>query len=137
MSTYERAHYSDGTPPRIVEVRDDGQRRIVSEQHARYAALVAAGNTPTPVSGDRFVTIVNGQPVVDPNKQATLTAEKWVAVRAERNARINAADWTQLEDAPFDASKKHDWKKYRQALRDLPQTQTDPFNIVWPTPPKA
>jgi hypothetical protein len=30
-------------------------------------------------------------------------------------------------------AQKAEWAAYRQALRDLPQTQTDPFNIVWPT----
>ena len=26
-------------------------------------------------------------------------------------------------------------KAYRKALRDLPATQSDPFNITWPTKP--
>jgi hypothetical protein len=57
------------------------------------------------------------------------TAAQWAAVRAERNAKLAACDWTQLSDAPADDLQ---WAVYRQALRDLPQTQTDPFNIVWP-----
>jgi len=28
-------------------------------------------------------------------------------------------------------------KAYRQALRDLPSTQSDPFNITWPTKPAS
>ena len=28
-------------------------------------------------------------------------------------------------------------KTYRQALRDLPTTQSDPFNITWPTKPAS
>ena len=27
------------------------------------------------------------------------------------------------------------WKTYRQDLRDIPQKQTDPTNITWPTKP--
>lgn len=68
---------------------------------------------------------------------ADLTAEEidaqWSAVRDERNARLSACDWTQLADAPLSDAAKADWATYRQALRDLPATQTDPFDIVWPT----
>lgn len=64
-----------------------------------------------------------------------LTAEEikaqWAAIRAERNARLAACDWTQLPDAPVDASA---WAAYRQALRDI-TTQPDPFNITWPEEP--
>lgn len=56
----------------------------------------------------------------------------WKEVRAERNTRLVASDWTQVADAPVDDLV---WAAYRQSLRDLPQTQTDPFNIVWPVPP--
>jgi hypothetical protein len=58
--------------------------------------------------------------------------DQWRNVRNERNARLAACDWTQLADATVDAAA---WAVYRQALRDLPQAQTDPFNIVWPTSP--
>jgi hypothetical protein len=51
-------------------------------------------------------------------------------VRAERNAKLAACDWTQLADAPVDNLQ---WAVYRQALRDLPNSQSDPFNVVWPT----
>ena len=27
------------------------------------------------------------------------------------------------------------WRDYRQQLRQIPQTQTDPYNITWPTEP--
>ena len=60
------------------------------------------------------------------------TAAQWSAVRAERNAKLSASDWTQIADAPVDDLT---WAAYRQTLRDLPSTQTDPFRIVWPTPP--
>ena len=59
---------------------------------------------------------------------------QWAVVREQRNARLAASDWTQLPDAPVDASV---WAEYRQALRDLPSTITgDPriFND-WPKDP--
>lgn len=57
--------------------------------------------------------------------------EQWASVRAERNQRLNACDWTQLPDAPVNA--EH-WASYRQSLRDI-TTQSDPFNIAWPEQP--
>lgn len=62
-------------------------------------------------------------------------AEIWAPVRAERDARLATCDWTQLADAPLAAEVKSAWATYRQALRDLPETQTDPVNVVWPTEP--
>ena len=56
---------------------------------------------------------------------------EWAYVRAERNKRLTACDWTQLSDAPVDAAV---WATYRQELRDI-TTQSDPFNIVWPAAP--
>lgn len=56
---------------------------------------------------------------------------QWALVRAERNAKLAASDWTQLNDAPVDHSA---WAIYRQELRDI-TNQPDPFSIQWPTPP--
>lgn len=56
---------------------------------------------------------------------------QWSAVRAERNAKLAVCDWTQLPDAPVDATA---WAAYRQALRDI-TNQADPFNIMWPQEP--
>ena len=54
-------------------------------------------------------------------------------VRAERNAKLAASDWTQLEDAPVD---KAAWAAYRQALRDIPTQEGFPHEIVWPQKPE-
>jgi hypothetical protein len=53
-------------------------------------------------------------------------------VRAERDAKLTASDWTQLADAPVDDLV---WAVYRQALRDVPQQEGFPLNVVWPEPP--
>lgn len=55
------------------------------------------------------------------------------ALRAERDARLRACDWTQLPDVPEPT--RLAWLTYRQALRDLPETTIDPFAPEWPTPP--
>jgi hypothetical protein len=65
----------------------------------------------------------------------TVTAEAWTQLRAERNARLAATDWVALSDAHLSQDKKDAWFAYRQALRDLPDTITDPTNVNWPAPP--
>lgn len=57
------------------------------------------------------------------------------AIRAERNHRIAACDWTQLPDAALAAEQKAAWATYRQALRDLPEAAADLDNVVWPVQP--
>jgi hypothetical protein len=56
----------------------------------------------------------------------------WKALRAQRDAKLSASDWTQLADAPVDDLV---WAVYRQALRDLPANTADPMNPVWPEMP--
>ncbi len=60
-----------------------------------------------------------------------ILAEKWKYVRRERNSLLAASDWR----ASTDVTLSDDWKTYRQALRDVPSSQTDPDNITWPTKP--
>tara|TARA_Y100000589_G_scaffold263137_1_gene253539 strand:+ start:1469 stop:1906 length:438 start_codon:yes stop_codon:yes gene_type:complete len=65
-------------------------------------------------------------------EQTALTDQKWIAIRLERNRRLQITDWR----ASSDLTLSDDWKTYRQALRDVP-TQTDPYNITWPTEPSS
>lgn len=65
---------------------------------------------------------------IDPRTPET----EWPLVRAERDKRLQASDWTQLPDVPL--ATKEAWAIYRQALRDV-TLQPDPFNIVWPEQP--
>ena len=59
-----------------------------------------------------------------------ITAQKWVGIRARRDALLNATDWRAVSDRTLSDA----WRDYRQALRDVP-AQTDVDNIVWPTEP--
>ena len=71
----------------------------------------------------------------DPAKVAQKTQTAWTALRTERNARLAASDYTQLQDAHLSAEKKSAWADYRQALRDLPDEITDPTQVDWPLDP--
>jgi hypothetical protein len=53
-------------------------------------------------------------------------------VRAERNSKLAASDWTQVADAPVD---KAAWATYRQALRDITAQAGFPWDVQWPEMP--
>jgi len=59
-------------------------------------------------------------------------AAMWGIIRSHRNAKLAASDWTQLADAPVD---EEAWAEYRQALRDLPTSNDNPWDIVFPISP--
>ena len=58
-----------------------------------------------------------------------------VALRHLRDILLRESDWTQFTDSPLTDSKKTEWKTYRQSLRDLPATESDPENATFPTKP--
>ena len=79
--------------------------------------------------------VVNGS-VVPLEDEKIIAREKELAmetVRVKRNKLLLDSDYTQLDDV---TKNKSAWATYRQQLRDLPQTVTDPLNVTWPTPPE-
>ena len=54
-------------------------------------------------------------------------------IRGQRNQLLKDCDWTQIADCTAD---KTAWATYRQALRDLPSTITEPRTFAdWPHSP--
>ncbi len=54
----------------------------------------------------------------------------WEELRVLRNQRLSDCDWTQMSDVSFTEEQKISWKNYRQLLRDLPESITDPKQLV-------
>ena len=80
-------------------------------------------------------TIVNcatGEVTIIPPTPEEELAMAWASIRSIRDTLLSGSDWTQVVDAPVDQAA---WATYRQALRDLPQNTTDPFEPVWPVKP--
>lgn len=73
--------------------------------------------------------------ITDPIKVQANLDQAWTALRAERNRRLAASDWTQLADAHLSQEKKDAWAAYRQELRDLPDETQDPTQVTWPLDP--
>lgn len=73
---------------------------------------------------------------VDTRTPQQIADEQWQEVRRRRNSLLAATDWTDTASAParLGQTAYDSWQTYRQALRDV-TTQSDPFNIVWPTRP--
>lgn len=68
-------------------------------------------------------------------EQAEINEEmKWAPVRQLRNQKIIEADElvNKAEDKGLNATP---FRQYRQALRDIPQTYTNPEDVVWPQKP--
>ena len=62
--------------------------------------------------------------VVEENQRQSLIAH--------RNWKLQISDWTQIPDSPLSAEKKAEWAVYRQALRDLPQSEGfDIWHPIW------
>ena len=87
--------------------------------------------------------IVNGQviPLTDEEETAFVAANaagvldepasKWARIRLKRDQLLAASDWM----ANSDVTMSDAWATYREALRDLPSTESDPDDIVFPTEP--
>jgi len=66
---------------------------------------------------------------------AERTTNQSTAVRADRNTRLAACDWTQLTDTPLDLDGKSYWALYRETLRMIPQQSGFPWDVQWPPEP--
>jgi hypothetical protein len=58
----------------------------------------------------------------------------WDTIRSQRDQLIRDTDWTMIPGATVDQAQ---WASYRQILRDLPQTYTNPEDVVWPVQPST
>ena len=61
----------------------------------------------------------------------TTTEQKSSSEREKRNTLLAETDWW----ANSDVTMTDEQRAYRQALRDIPQQEGFPTNIVWPTKP--
>jgi len=57
---------------------------------------------------------------------------RWEDIRIQRDKLIAETDFMALQDTSSITSA---WTTYRQALRDIPTSQSDPDDVVWPTKP--
>ena len=54
-------------------------------------------------------------------------------IRKQRDKLLNDTDWTQMPDSALSKEKQDQYKVYRQALRDVPEQEDFPYDVVFPT----
>jgi hypothetical protein len=86
---------------------------------------------------DRMVSSNNVAAFIPPT-QEELNEEQMIIVRAKRNRLLSQSDILVFPDRwiSYTPEKQAAISQYRQALRDLPENITDPFNVTWPTKPE-
>jgi len=60
---------------------------------------------------------------------------EWAAIRTRRNQLLRDTDFTQFPDFPATETQLVEIKAYRQALRDIPETDAEPSRLLWPVLP--
>lgn len=68
--------------------------------------------------------------------EAELIDAQWRMVRAERDRLLASTDYTDLPNTPISNECRTNFIAYRQSLRNITETHTDPYNIIWPTMPE-
>lgn len=69
-------------------------------------------------------------------KQSEVTDEQWwVVARWWRNALLAESDWSQVADNSLSEEQRELWRSYRQELRNITSTYTDPREISFPDLP--
>lgn len=111
--------------------------RWADAEHTRLVAADAGGDTlyiPADPANSDYARLIASEMAIAP---FIPPSTDWPAIRAERNRRLSATDWTQLADAPLSPAGVTAFADYRQALRDLPDTSPDPASLVWPEAPEV
>lgn len=121
-SAIRAGFYDDG----IHDVLPSDAVPVTAEHHRQLMADQAQGMV--------IIADADGAPIAI--EQPGLTAEEELeALRAERNRLLAASDYTQMPDAPLTDGQREAWRIYRQVLRDLPETNSNPAECEWPAAP--
>lgn len=60
---------------------------------------------------------------------------RWFQILATRNELLQNSDWTMLPDVELTPELVAQMKTYRQQLRDITKTYTNPDDVVFPNNP--
>ncbi len=96
-----------------------------------YLPFSASANDPEAHGVDLYNRCIAGEFGTIADYVAKTDAEKWIDIRLQRNALLTETDYFALPDNTLTDA----MKTYRQQLRDLPSTQSNPDDIVFPTKP--
>jgi hypothetical protein len=105
-----------------------------SEDDAKAHVATYGGKVVADLDEDVLYWDVSGDTATKDTDQvaADILAVKWEDIRSRRDNLMAESDWRSMPDSPTMSSA---WKTYRQALRDLPASESDPDDIVFPDEP--
>ena len=105
-----------------------------SEDDAKAHVDTYGGKVVADLDEDVLYWDVSGDTATKDTDQvaADILAIKWEDIRSRRDNLMAESDWRSMPDSPTMSSA---WKTYRQALRDLPASESDPDDITWPDAP--
>ena len=84
---------------------------------------------------DATPRLEGGQWVVGHTIEDKPLAEAEHAVRAQRSSLLQGSDWVVIMHTEKGTNIPAEWELYRQALRDIPDQQGFPYQVVWPVAP--
>tara|TARA_Y100001937_G_scaffold55597_1_gene76578 strand:- start:6945 stop:7418 length:474 start_codon:yes stop_codon:yes gene_type:complete len=91
------------------------------------------------INGQWFTKFIVGPVFADSDEETayrtSIDNQAAANVRADRDRKLAACDWTVLTDSPLTTAKKTEWKTYRTALRDISAAEGFPHTMEWPTEP--
>lgn len=108
-----------------------GDRYNLAQSHYFEGGLYTMDGIPR-YKWDGSAAVERTEEELEDDRLPGITAQ----ARAQRDKLLLDTDWTQTLDAPIDESTKTAYRAYRQALRDVPQQDGFPRDIVWPECPK-
>jgi hypothetical protein len=94
-------------------------------------------NSPHFKLSNNMISIMTNQEVEEWKRPLRLNA-LILDTRVKRDDLLSKCDWTELPSVKANKTEEWivEWETYRQALRDIPSSITDPDALVsWPTPP--
>ena len=116
------------TAPYEVSVRS-GVEEIKGQWFTKF--VVGPVFTDTTDEEDVVTTAADNEAVYKAGVDATAADN----VRQTRDTKLSESDWTQLTDTQLSESVAAEWTTYRQALRDIPNTDGFPHEVTWPDQP--
>ena len=137
---------SEGTSiPAIVEVirKGDSAELYARENIELTEKMTDSGDIENLYRWDEYIITVKWRD----NLVSQISANKseWVSmikdcyarelaskIREKRDKLLHDTDWIMYTDSPVDSETKAKYAEYRQALRDIPQQDGFPFNVVYP-----
>jgi hypothetical protein len=61
--------------------------------------------------------------------------EWWIVARWWRNVLLKESDWSQVSDNSLSEIQRESWRQYREELRDITDSVSNPKDIVFPDMP--